>query len=98
MAIIMSENDKLRIKNGEATYNDIIKEQGQTPKTPPPPPPKSEIEKVKEELREANRLYRESIEKNRELRDEVAKSVETKRKYRDLIDELRIKKKNLLSK
>lgn len=55
-----------------------------------------EVDKVKEEIRQTNLLYRESIQKNKDLYDELVANRKKKEEFRNKIAELRIKKKKLL--
>ena len=56
----------------------------------------NEVDKVKQEIREANILYKESIQKNKDLYEELVANRKKKEEYRNKIAELRIKKKKLL--
>ena len=56
----------------------------------------NEVEQVKQEIREANVLYKDSIQKNKDLYEELAANRKKKEEYRNKIAELRIKKKKLL--
>lgn len=56
----------------------------------------NEVEKVKEELREVNELYKESIQKNKDLYQELVNNRKRKEEFRNKIAELRIKKKKIL--
>lgn len=56
----------------------------------------NEAEKVKEELRQVNELYRESIQKNKDLYQELVENRKRKEEFRNKIAELRIKKKKIL--
>lgn len=54
------------------------------------------VDDIKNQIRDTNVLYRESIDKNKELYDELVKNRKEKEVLRDKIAELRIKKKELL--
>lgn len=56
----------------------------------------TEVDKVKEEIRETNELYRESIQKNKDLYNELVENRKRKEGFRNKITELRIKKKTIL--
>ncbi|MBU0615807.1 MAG: hypothetical protein KJ601_06975 [Nanoarchaeota archaeon] len=56
----------------------------------------NEVEKVKQEIREANILYQQAIQKNKDLYKELEESRLKKEECRNKIAELRIKKKKLL--
>ena len=57
---------------------------------------KSELEAVKDEIRETNVLYKASIQRNKDLYDELADNRRIKEGIRNKITELREKKKKLL--
>jgi hypothetical protein len=97
MAIILTDEEKQRIKSGEITYDDLIKERGQEPdKYNEPVKKKSKIDEVKEELRKVNQQYKELIIENRELRNAVSENVKRKEQHRKLIESLREEKKKLI--
>lgn len=56
----------------------------------------NEVEQVKQEIRETNLLYRQSIDRNKELYDELAENRKRKEEHRNKLAELRKKKKELL--
>jgi len=56
----------------------------------------NEVEAVKQELRDANVEYKESIQRNKDLYAELEQSRKKKEECRNKITELRIKKKKLL--
>ena len=56
----------------------------------------NEAEKVKQELREVNEQYKESIQKNKDLYQELADNRKRKEELRNKIAELRLKKKKIL--
>jgi len=55
----------------------------------------NEVDEVKQEIRDTNILYRESIQKNKDLYQELQENRKIKEEFRNKIAELRIKKKKL---
>ncbi|MFC1691063.1 hypothetical protein ACFL0W_02670 [Nanoarchaeota archaeon] len=56
----------------------------------------NEVDKVKEEIKEANILYKQSIQRNKDLYAELEENRKRKEEFRNKIAELRLKKKKLL--
>ncbi len=56
----------------------------------------NELDKVKQQIRETNLLYKQAIQRNKDLYEELAKSRKEKEKYRNLLAELRLRKKKIL--
>ncbi|MEA2036612.1 MAG: hypothetical protein U9O94_03835 [Nanoarchaeota archaeon] len=56
----------------------------------------NEVDQIKQEIKETNLLYRESIQKNKDLYEELQQNRKKKEELRNKIAELRIKKKKLL--
>ncbi len=56
----------------------------------------NEVDKVKQEIKETNILYKDSIQKNKDLYEELVANRKRKEEFRNKITELRIKKKKLL--
>ena len=56
----------------------------------------NELDAVKQKIREVNLFYRQSIDRNKELYDELAENRKKKEEYRNKLAELREKKKKLL--
>ena len=56
----------------------------------------NEVEKVKQEIRDANVLYKEAIQRNKDLYNELQENRKKKEECRLKIAELREKKKKLL--
>ena len=105
--IILTDEEKAKIKSGEWKYEDVIKARGQEVKTesgtveiPSPDTlqkkPNTELDKIKQELRDTNTLYREAIEENRRLRDALKENVQLKATLRQQIETLRKGKKELM--
>lgn len=56
-----------------------------------------ELEKIKQELRETNVLYKQSIQRNKDLYDELKENRKKKEDLRNKIAELRKRKKELMA-
>ena len=56
----------------------------------------SELDQVKQEIRETNVLYKAAIQKNKDLYKELVANRKRKEEFRNKITELREKKKKLL--
>jgi hypothetical protein len=56
----------------------------------------NELDQIKNEIREANILYRQAIDKNKELYDELVENRKRKEEMRNKIAELRLKKKEIM--
>ena len=56
----------------------------------------NEVDKVKQDIKETNLLYRQAIDKNKELYDMLVDNRKEKERLRNLLAELRLKKKKLL--
>ena len=89
----LSEEEKQLLKDGKIDVNNIEQYRKEHPLKEPEP---SELEKVKKEIRETNILYKEAIQKNKDLYNELVENRNKKEELRDKIAELRKKKKELL--
>ena len=93
MGINLTEQEKQLVKDGKLDPAKIMEHRRLFPV-------KSinvnEVDAVKDEIRQANELYREAISKNKELYDALIENRKKKEEYRNKIAELRIKKKKLL--
>lgn len=98
MALILTDEEKLAIKNGETTIPEIIAKRGADVEKAPvaEEAPRSELDKVKQEIREANIQYKDSIQRNKDLYDELKANRKHKEELRNKIAELRKKKKELM--
>jgi hypothetical protein len=56
----------------------------------------NEVDAIKQEIRDANVLYQQAIQRNKDLYKELEESRKKKEECRNKIAELRIKKKQLL--
>ena len=93
MGIILSEEEKELVKEGKLDPSKISEYRAEHPIKEPEP---SEIEKVKEEIRQTNILYKESIQKNKDIYKELDENRKKKEEFRNKIAELRKRKKELL--
>ena len=93
MAIELTEEEKTLVKEGKVNPVEVMEYRKEHPPKEPEP---SELEKVKQEIKETNILYKESIQRNKDLYDELVANRKIKEEYRNKIAELRIKKKELL--
>lgn len=93
MAIQLTEEEKVLFKEGKIDINNIEEYRKLHPI-------KSvnlnEVDAVKQEIRDANILYQEAIQKNKELYLELEGSRKKKEECRNKIAELRLKKKRIL--
>ena len=93
MGVQLTAEEMQLVKEGKLDPNKIVEYRDENPIKVPDA---SEIDKVKQDIRDTNLLYREAIQKNKDLYDELAESRKKKEEYRNKIAELRIKKKELL--
>ena len=93
MAIKLSEEEKQLLKEGKLDINNMEEYRKEHPIKEPEP---GELEKVKQEIRDTNVLYRGAIQKNKDLYNELVENRNKKEEYRNKITELRKKKKELL--
>ena len=95
MAIKLTKEEMELVKTGKL---DPLKIEEWRKKHPVKEPDTKGLEKVKQEIRETNILYKESIEKNKDLYQELAANRKRKEELRNKIAELRKRKKELLGK
>ena len=93
MGIILTEEEKKLMAEGKLDINNIEEHRKLHPVKSVD---LNEVDKVKEEIREANIMYKDAIQKNKELYDELVANRKKKEEYRNKIAELRLKKKKLL--
>ena len=93
MAFKLSEEEMALVKEGKLDPNNIEEHRKIHPLRVIN---HNEVDQVKEEIRQTNVLYRESIDKNKKLYDELVVNRKKKEELRNKIAELRIKKKKLL--
>jgi hypothetical protein len=93
MGIVLNEEEKVLIKEGKLDPSKISEHREANPIKEPEP---SELEKVKENIKQTNLLYRESIQRNKDIYQELVDNRKKKEEFRNMITELRIQKKKLL--
>jgi vacuolar-type H+-ATPase subunit I/STV1 len=93
VAIVTTQEERQLIAEGKLDPTKIEEYRLEHPVKEPEP---SEIDAVKKEIKETNILYRESIQKNKDLYQELVDNRKYKEDLRNKIAELRIKKKKLL--
>ena len=93
MGIVLTDEEKKLVQEGKL---DITKIEEHRKEHPVHNVDKGELEKIKDEIRETNILYKDSIQKNKDLYAELQENRKKKEEYRNKIAELRLKKKKLL--
>jgi hypothetical protein len=96
MGIELTEEEKQMVSEGRLDPSKIMEHRQENPVAEPASVDLNELDKVKNEIRETNVLYRESIQKNKDLYEELKENRKKKEEYRNRIAELRLKKKELL--
>ena len=91
--IKLTEEEKKLFSEGKLDINNIEEYRKIHPVRPID---QNEVDKVKQEIRDTNILYKESIQKNKDLYEELVQNRKKKEEYRNKIAELRIKKKKIL--
>jgi len=93
MGIQLTEEEKILVQEGKLDPANIMEHRQIHPvKTIDV----NELDKIKEEIRQANVLYKESIQKNKDLYEELAENRKKKEEFRNKIAELRTQKKKIL--
>ena len=77
MVIKLTEAEKKLVKEGKLNPADILEHRNQNPVEDDIVVDKSELEKVKQEIRETNVLYKDSIQKNKDLYEELNENRKT---------------------
>jgi len=93
MGISLTEQERQMIKEGKLEPSKIEEYRKEHPIEKPD---KSEIERVKQDIRETNVLYKEAIQRNKDLYEELKENRKKKEELRNKIAGLRIRKKKLL--
>jgi hypothetical protein len=96
MGIHLTQNEMQLVREGKLDPSKIEEHRKENPVSTAAPVDQSEIEKVKQEIRETNMLYRQAIDKNKALYDELVANRKHKEEFRNKLTELRQKKKKLL--
>jgi hypothetical protein len=95
MGIVLTEEEKRLVQEGKLNPSDILKHREENP-VQEHCVDLNELEKVKQEIRDTNILYKDSIQKNKDLYEELQQNRKRKEELRNKIAELRIQKKRLL--
>lgn len=95
MGIVLTEEEKQLVQEGKLNPADILQHREAHP-VKEHCVDLNELEKVKQEIRDVNILYKDSIQKNKDLYDELQANRKKKEELRNKIAELRIQKKKLL--
>lgn len=93
MAIQLTSEEQKLFKEGKLKIEDIIEYRKIHPVRSID---LNELDKVKQEIRETNLKYKESIQKNKDLYEELVQNRKVKEGYRNKIAQLRKKKKELM--
>jgi len=93
MGIVLTEEEKKLVQEGKLNPADILEHRKLHPVRSID---QNEVEQVKQEIRDTNVLYRQAIDRNKELYDELQENRKRKEELRNKIAELRKKKKELL--
>ena len=96
MGVQVTKEEMELIRQGKLDPNKIAEERAKEPAVPEHSVNLNELDEVKQELRETNILYKNAIQKNKDLYEEIAESRKNKETLRNKIAELRIKKKKIL--
>jgi hypothetical protein len=93
MAIILTEEEKRLVADGTL---DPMKIEERRKIHPVHSVDVNEVDAIKQEIRETNVFYRDSIQKNKDLYDELKENRKKKEELRNKLAELRLKKKQIL--
>jgi len=93
MGIKLTKDEMQLVKEGKLDPNKIEEYRG---KNPVKVVSGTDIEKVKQEIRETTVMYKQSIQKNKDLYEELVENRKLKEQYRNQLSDLRKKKKKLL--
>lgn len=93
MGITLTEDEKKLVAEGKLNPADILEHRKMNPVRSIDV---NELDKVKQDIRDTNILYKQAINKNKELYEELQQNRKRKEEFRNKIAELRVKKKQLL--
>ncbi len=93
MGIVLTEEEKQLVKDGKLNPADIEEHRKLHPVRTINV---NEVDQVKQEIRDVNANYKQSIEKNKQLYLELQENRKQKEVWRNKLAELREKKKKLL--
>ncbi len=91
--IVLTDEEKQLIAEGKLNPSNILEHRKIFPVRSVD---HNELDQIKQKLRDTNVLYRESIDRNKELYDLLVDNRKKKEELRNKIQELRIEKKKLL--
>ena len=93
MGIQLTEEEKQLVQEGKLDPSNIEEHR----KTHPVKSVNiNDVDEIKQKIRDTNQEYRESIDKNKELYDELVENRKKKAELRDKLAQLRLEKKKLL--
>jgi hypothetical protein len=93
MGIQLTQEESQLVKEGKLNPADILEHRKLHPVRSIDV---NELDRVKQEIRDANVLYKEAIDRNKQLYNELSENRKRKEEMRNRIAELREKKKKLL--
>jgi len=93
MGIVLTEEEKQLVKDGKLNPVEIMEHRKLHPVRSIDV---NEVDKIKQEIRDANVLYKQSIDLNKQLYVQLQENRKKKEECRNRIAELRQKKKQLL--
>ena len=93
MGITLTEEEKKLFSEGKLNPADILEHRKIHPVRTIDV---NEVDAVKQEIRDTNILYKDSIQKNKDLYEELQQNRKRKEELRNKITDLRVKKKRLL--
>lgn len=93
MGILLTEEEKRLVQEGKLNPSNILEHRNIHPVRSID---HNELDKIKQEIRDANIMYKDSIQKNKDLYNELQENRKQKEELRNKIAELRLKKKQIL--
>ncbi|MBW3019249.1 hypothetical protein KY329_03630 [Candidatus Woesearchaeota archaeon] len=90
--IKLTDEEKQLVKEGKLDPTDIMKYREENPVEEKDV---TELESIKQQIRETNMMYKDAIQKNKDLYKELDENRKKKEEYRNKLAELRKKKKEL---
>lgn len=93
MGIVLTDDEKRLLMEKKITLQEIEQRRNIMPVKPVN---LNELDQVKQEIRETNLKYKDSIQRNKDLYQELVDNRKAKEELRNKIAELRLKKKKIL--
>lgn len=93
--IKLTDEEKQLVQEGKLNPADIMKHREEHPVVEKKVD-KTELEEIKQQITETNMLYKDAIQKNKDLYKELEESRKRKEECRNKLAELRKRKKDLL--